>query len=157
MWRKPGQSFSAQERKRKDGDTVYVIGVFDLFHRGHLEFLEAARALGGELIVAVNGDEMVESYKRRPVSCEADRLSIIQGLRCVDHAFVINGYDNRKELIRHGVDVIVHGNDWEAASYMKQIVVDQSFLDAYKIRLEFTPYYKGVSTSSIIATIKGAP
>ena len=45
---------------------VYVIGSFDLFHRGHVELLRRARALGDRLIVAINGDDIVEKYKRRP-------------------------------------------------------------------------------------------
>lgn len=46
---------------------VYVIGSFDLFHRGHVELLRRARALGDRLIVAINGDDIVEKYKRRPL------------------------------------------------------------------------------------------
>ncbi len=149
--------WKAKPLGRKVGTTAYVIGVFDLFHRGHLEFLQAARALGDRLIVAINGDEMVSSYKRRPVNSEADRLAIVSALRCVDRAFVIGGYDNRTQLVRHKVDVIVHGDDWEPESYMEQIVVDREFLDRRGIRLQFVPYYGGVSTSSIIRAIREAP
>lgn len=141
----------------KTGTTVYVIGVFDLLHRGHLELLKASRDLGDRLVVAINGDEMVSSYKRRPVNGEADRLAIVSALRCVDHAFVILEYDNRRELIRHGVDIIVHGNDWQPDSYMRQIKVDVEFLERHEIRLQFVPYYAGVSTSSIIRAIQEAP
>ncbi|MCH7868290.1 MAG: adenylyltransferase/cytidyltransferase family protein [Myxococcales bacterium] len=139
------------------GTTVYVIGVFDLFHRGHLEFLEASRSLGDRLVVAINGDEMVSTYKRRPVNDETDRLAIVSALRCVDRAFVIEEYDNRQELIRHGVDIIVHGNDWQPDSYMNQIKVDSDFLERHRIRLQFIPYYPGVSTSSIIRAIQESP
>ncbi len=75
---------------------VYVIGVFDLFHRGHVEFLKQARSLGKNLIVAVNGDEMVASYKRKPFYCELDRLEILKSCKFVDEAFIITGYDNKE-------------------------------------------------------------
>ena len=52
--------------KMNNMKNVYVIGVFDLFHFGHVELLRRARALGDRLIVAINGDDMVASYKRRP-------------------------------------------------------------------------------------------
>lgn len=154
MERSVWKSFGAKRSRDTAGPIVYAIGVFDLFHRGHLEFLEAARALGSRLVVAVNGDEMVTSYKRKPVHCEADRLTIVRALRCVDQAFVIRGYDNKPALMRHKVDMIVHGDDWKPESYMKQIVVDQEFLDRNRIVLHFVPYYKGVSTSAIIRDLR---
>ncbi len=152
-----GGGWKAKPLGQSPGTTVYAIGVFDLFHRGHLEFLKSARALGDRLVVAINGDEMVTSYKRRPLNNEADRLAIVSALRCVDRAFVIEGYDNRSELIRNEIDIIAHGDDWEPVSYMKQIVVDQRFLDQQGICLQFVPYHAGVSTTSIIQAIRGAP
>lgn len=42
---------------------VYVAGAFDLFHIGHLDFLEKARALGDFLIVGLHTDPVVNQYK----------------------------------------------------------------------------------------------
>ena len=81
---------------------VYVIGSFDLFHRGHVELLRRARALGDRLIVAINGDDIVEKYKRRPYIKEDDRLAVVQACRYVDEAFVIHTFDN-KEVICNGI------------------------------------------------------
>lgn len=67
---------------------VYVIGVFDLFHFGHVELLRRAKELGDRLIVAINGDEMVASYKRRPFLSERDRLEVVKACRYVDE---VNG------------------------------------------------------------------
>ena len=75
---------------------VYVIGSFDLFHRGHVELLRRARALGDRLIVAINGDDIVEKYKRRPYIKEDDRLAVVQACRYVDEAFVIHTFDNKE-------------------------------------------------------------
>ncbi len=137
------------------GATVYVIGVFDLFHRGHLSFLERARACGERLVVAINGDDMVASYKRRPIHSEEDRLAIVGALRCVDHAFVIRDYDNRRAMLEHEVDIVVHGDDWEARSYMEQIRVSERFLERHGIELRFIPYTEGISTSAILERIRG--
>ena len=100
---------------------VYVIGVFDLFHRGHVEFLKKAKALGQNLIVAVNGDDMVASYKRKPFYSEEDRLEIIKSCKYVQEAFIIRGYDNKQYIEAYNIDAIVHGNDWERKSYLHQI------------------------------------
>lgn len=42
---------------------VYVAGAFDLFHVGHLDFLEQARKLGDYLIVGLHTDPIVNRYK----------------------------------------------------------------------------------------------
>ena len=43
---------------------VYTSGTFDMLHANHIKMIEYARALGDILIVGVNTDELVASYKR---------------------------------------------------------------------------------------------
>ena len=133
---------------------VYVIGVFDLFHRGHVEFLKKAASLGENLIVAINGDDMVASYKRRPFYPEEDRLAIIKACKYVHEAFIINGYDNKEYIEKYEIDAIVHGNDWERESYLQQIRVTDDYLKTRNAELVLVPYTAGVSTSHIIKQIK---
>jgi len=133
---------------------VYVIGVFDLFHRGHVEFLRKAKSLGQNLIVAINGDEMVASYKRKPFYSEHDRLEIIKACKYVDEAFIIREYDNKEYIEKYKVDAIVHGNDWEKNSYMHQIRVTEDYLKEKNAELVLVPYTSGISTSQLINLIK---
>ena len=65
---------------------VLANGCFDLLHVGHLRYLEAARALGDLLVVALNGDASVRALKGvgRPRVPLADRAELLAGLRCVD-------------------------------------------------------------------------
>ena len=136
-------------------DLVYVIGVFDLFHRGHVELLRRSRALGKRLLVALNSDRLVAEYKgRRPIFPQDDRLAIVQACRHVDEAFVIDSYDNRDVLLRHGVSAVVHGDDWSRASYLEQIRVTEGFLAAHHVDLVFLPYTSGVSTSDYLKRIR---
>lgn len=135
-------------------ENVYVIGVFDLFHRGHVEFLKKARSLGKNLIVAVNGDEMVASYKGKPLYSESDRLEILKSCRFVDEAFIISVYDNKEFIEKYKIDAIVHGDDWEVNSYMKQIRVTKEYLKEKKVELVLLPYTSGISTSQIRKMIK---
>lgn len=135
---------------------VYVIGVFDLFHRGHVELLRKSKELGERLIVAINGDDMVASYKRRPFTSETDRLAVIEAIKYVDEAFVIKDYDNKEFIKKHQIDAIVHGDDWEEESYMKQICVTREFLDENGVSLILVGYTKGISTSELISNIRGA-
>ena len=111
--------------------TVYVIGVFDLFHRGHVELLKKAKGLGDRLIVAINSDEMVANYKRKPVINENDLY-----------------------VIKYNVDIIVHGDDWTGEGYLNQICMTPEFLQKHQIELVYLPYTKGISTSKIIKSIQ---
>jgi cytidyltransferase-like protein len=131
-------------------EVVLVVGVFDLFHVGHLNLLRAAREHGDRLVVVVNGDDLTRSYKRPPVINEQDRLAIVNACRFVDHAEISNDYDIRDAVARHGITKIVHGDDWEIASYKRQIKCDDEYLAERGVRLVMVPYTEGVSTSDII-------
>ena len=133
---------------------VYVIGVFDLFHIGHVKLLERAKALGDKLVVSVNGDDMVASYKRKPYFNEHDRLEIVKACRYVDETFIIRQYDNKEVIKKYAVNKIVHGDDWEEESYMEQICVTPEFLKENNCELVLLPYTQGVSTSKLIDQIK---
>ncbi len=135
-------------------DTVYVIGVFDLFHRGHVELLRRARELGNRLIVAINGDEMVGTYKRRPIVSERDRLAVVEACRYVDEAFLIGTYDNKPIIEKYNVSAIVHGDDWDRSSYLKQIRVTEEYLAERGIEMVFLKATEGITTTGIIQRIQ---
>jgi glycerol-3-phosphate cytidylyltransferase len=136
---------------------VYVIGVFDLFHRGHVELFRRARELGDKLIVAVNGDEMTAAYKRRPFFSEQDRLELVKACRYVDDAFIASEFDNRDFVLRYKIKKIVHGNDWSHESYIKQIRLSEEFIAEHKIEMVYLPYWSGISTSQLVRTIQASP
>lgn len=65
---------------------VLTSGSWDLFHVGHAEYLERAKALGDLLIVGVDSDEKVRARKgpHRPVVPEEERVRILCHVRHVD-------------------------------------------------------------------------
>ena len=135
---------------------VYIIGVFDLFHTGHVELLRRAKELGDKLVVAINSDDIVEQYKRRPFIDEENRLKVIQACKYVDEAFVIRTFDNKDVVLKYVVSIIVHGNDWVGDSYLEQIKLTPQFISKHQIELIYLPYTKGISTSEIIQKIKNS-
>lgn len=56
---------------------VYVDMVGDLFHPGHVALLRAARTFGERLIVGVLSDEVVATYKHKPIMTLAERVAVI--------------------------------------------------------------------------------
>src|SRR2546427_3500681 len=80
---------------------VFTNGVFDLLHVGHVRYLQAARALGDALLVAVNGDASVRALKgpARPINSEEDRAEILAALACVDFVTIFRT-ERVTELLR---------------------------------------------------------
>ena len=71
------------EQWRSAGETITLAnGCFDLLHVGHIRYLDAARQLGGKLVVAVNSDESVRALKGegRPLMPAAERAAMFAGI-----------------------------------------------------------------------------
>ncbi len=77
---------AARARLRDAGlKLVFTNGVFDILHVGHVRYLEAARALGDALVVAINSDDSVRALKGagRPLINEGERAEILAALSAV--------------------------------------------------------------------------
>jgi rfaE bifunctional protein nucleotidyltransferase chain/domain len=76
--------------KHQDKKIVLTSGTFDLFHTGHLHYLEAVKAHGDILVVLLSGDVRVKARKgdTRPIIPEADRAEILDALRIVDYVLI---------------------------------------------------------------------
>src|SRR4051812_44430585 len=130
---------------------VFTNGVFDLLHRGHVEYLFAARELGDVLVIGLNADASVRRLKgpTRPVNQEMDRAIVLAGLACVD-AVTIFDEDTPAELISTLVpDVLVKGADYAADQ-----VVGRETVEAAGGKLVLIPLVDGRSTTSILQRIQ---
>ncbi len=65
-----------------------VSGYFNPLHVGHLDMMEAARALADALVVIVNNDAQQVLKKGKVITSETDRLRIVEALRVADAALV---------------------------------------------------------------------
>ena len=102
-------------RASRQGRTIALAnGIFDLFHVGHLRYLEGARALADVLVVAVNSDASTRRNKGpgRPVVPEAERAEIVAALRCVDHVVVFGSRTVVPVIRKLRPDVHVKGTDY---------------------------------------------
>jgi cytidyltransferase-like protein len=99
---------------------VYVDMVGDLFHAGHIRFLQRARALAEEraggndvrLVAGLMGDEAAASYKRKPVQPLVERMIVVGACRYVDE--VVGDAPMPVDdafLDAHAIDLVVHGDD----------------------------------------------
>lgn len=129
---------------------VFTNGCFDILHRGHVEYLYSARALGDALVVAVNTDASVRGLKGpgRPVVPLRDRLYVLAGLGCVD-AVTPFDEDTPRELIAQLLpDVLTKGGD-----YRPEDVVGGREVRAAGGEVMILPFVQGRSTTRIIRTM----
>jgi len=132
---------------------VYIDGVFDLFHRGHLESLRKAKHSFNDpentfLIVGIVSDKDCESYKRTPIISEDDRVEIIKNIKFVDEIVFPCPMTMTLEFIeKNNIDLVVHGfsND---ADREKQKKFFAPIIDSGKFKE--IDYYSKISTTDII-------
>ncbi len=131
----------------KNGRVVFVDGVFDLFHFGHLEFLRQARYFGEYLIVGIHSDATVEKYKRRPIIPEYQRYAIIRSIKTVDATIEDSPLEITQKFInKWKISAVVHGDDAVYPEFYK-VPINLGIM-------RYVPYTKYVSTSLIISMIK---
>jgi len=129
---------------------VFTNGVFDLLHRGHVEYLEESRALGQRLVVGVNSDASVRRLKgpRRPIVPEGERAELLAALECVDLVAIFDE-DTPERIIREvAPDVLAKGGDWAL-----EAIVGREFVEARGGRVERIRVREGWSTSRIVERI----
>lgn len=138
---------------RMKGDRiVFTNGCFDILHRGHVEYLQEAAALGDRLIIGVNSDASVKRQGKgpeRPLNDQDSRAKVLAALRLVD-AVVIFEEDTPLTLIEAIVpDVLVKGGDWAEDRIVGADVVRKNGGDVHSLRL-----VDGFSTTALVEKIR---
>ena len=129
---------------------VFTNGCFDLLHRGHVHYLEAARRLGERLVVGLNSDASVTRIKgpHRPINPQADRAEVLAALACVDLVVIFDEDDPLRLITRLRPDVLVKGADWQ-----KDKIVGADLVLAAGGRVETIAVVPDVSTTILIDRI----
>lgn len=141
-------------RPRAEETVVFTNGCFDILHRGHVEYLHAARSLGDLLVVGLNTDDSVRRLKgaARPLNTQDDRAIVLAGLAAVD-AVILFDDDTPLTLITGLLpDILVKGGDYAADD-----VVGAPEVRAAGGRVVIAPLVPGRSTSSLLDRIAQSP
>ncbi len=136
----------------KNDRIVFTNGCFDILHRGHVEYLQEAAALGDRLVVGVNSDASVRRLGKgddRPLNDQDTRAKVLAALRCVD-AVVIFDQDTPLELITAiQPDVVAKGGDWKPEQIVGADVVKARGGSVHSLKL-----VDGFSTTSLVERIR---
>lgn len=143
------------KQKLVTNKTVYTGGTFDLIHAGHVNFLKQC-ATYGSVIVSLNTDEFIESYKgQAPIMDYEERRAVLLEFRCVDGVIPNEGgADSKPAILEVMPDIIAIGSDWARKDYHKQMGFTQDWLDDWGFDLLYIPYTEGISTTEIKQRLK---
>jgi D-glycero-beta-D-manno-heptose 1-phosphate adenylyltransferase len=127
-------------------------GIFDLFHVGHLRYLEGAKAEADLLVVGVNSDASARRQGKgpgRPIVPQAERAEIVAALACVDHVVVFDGKDVVEVIRALRPDVQVKGTD-----YTPETIPEAEEVRRYGGRVAVAGDPKDHSTTSLIEALR---
>lgn len=131
---------------------VFTNGVFDVLHRGHVTYLEQARALGASLVVALNTDASARRLGKgpdRPLNNQTDRAVVIAALESVS---LVTWFDENTplELISQlQPDVLVKGGDYDMRKLAETAVVE-----SYGGKAVSIAFVDGYSTTALVSKIR---
>lgn len=132
---------------------VFTDMVADLFHIGHVKFLESAKAQGDYLIVGIHSDRDVASEKRTPIMNMHERAHVVESCRYVDKIVLDAPYGISEEFLEfHHIDLVVHAHPVEE---------EELYYPRYKVPISLAKFRRleynfGISTSEILARISGS-
>jgi rfaE bifunctional protein nucleotidyltransferase chain/domain len=143
-----------QGHKERGAAIVFANGCFDVLHVGHVRYLEAARAEGGILVVAVNSDASVRTLKGpgRPVLDEMARARLVAALRAVDYVVIFDESTVAPLLEELRPDVHAKGTD-----YSLDTVPERATAEKLGIRVAIVGDPKNHSTRALLQSLRKVP
>ncbi|URI11408.1 adenylyltransferase/cytidyltransferase family protein [Aquincola tertiaricarbonis] len=132
---------------------VFTNGVFDLLHRGHVQYLHQASQLGASLIVALNTDRSARGLGKgpeRPINTELDRALVIAGLGSVALVTFFDEPTPVELLARVRPDCYVKGGDYDMEK-----LAETALVRSWGGRSLAIPFVDGYSTTRIVQRMAG--
>src|SRR5438270_13289249 len=132
---------------------VFTNGVFDILHRGHVTYLEQARALGRSLVVALNSDASVRRLGKggdRPINPLEDRMAVVAALESVA---LVTWFDEDTPLARIlecRPEHLVKGGDWAPDR-----IVGAAEVRGWGGQVHSIPFQHERSTTALLSRIRG--
>ncbi|WP_034388899.1 D-glycero-beta-D-manno-heptose 1-phosphate adenylyltransferase [Deinococcus sp. YIM 77859] len=132
---------------------VFTNGCFDLLHRGHITYLNQAKALGDVLVVGLNDDDSVRRLKgpSRPINPAEDRAQVLAALSGVDYIVTFSEDTPARLIEALRPDVYVKGGD-----YTRETLPEAPLVESLGGEVRLLPYLEDRSTTGIIERVRRA-
>ncbi|WP_444860484.1 glycerol-3-phosphate cytidylyltransferase [Pseudomonas putida] len=110
--------------------TVITYGTFDILHRGHINLLKRARALGDRLVVGLSSDEFNAGKHKSSLLNYENRKIVLESIRYVDFVFPEDNWEQKvSDISKYEAQIFVMGNDWEGKFDMLKEYCEVVYLD----------------------------
>ncbi|MDZ4296386.1 MAG: HAD-IIIA family hydrolase [Patescibacteria group bacterium] len=139
---------------RRQGKRIVTFnGSFDVLHVGHVRALAEARRQGDVLMVLLNSDSSVRSYKgpQRPLVPEGERAELLAALEAVDYVVLFDEINPRKLLAKITPHIHCNGADWGKDCIERNVVEEGGGSRIHVLR-----WSKARSTSALVERIADA-
>lgn len=134
--------------------TIYIGMSADLLHPGHLNIINEARKIGGDIVVGLLTDKAIASYKRLPYMDFEQRKVVIENIKGVTKVIPQETLDYVPNLLKIKPDYVLHGDDWKTGvqASIRQRIVET--LAQWGGKVIDIPYTKGISSTQLNAVLK---
>ena len=123
----------------------YTQGTYDMFHIGHLNLIKHAKEKCDYLIVGVNTDELVKSYKNKTAIVPLEeRMEIIGAIKYVDKVVACDTLDKKVAFEKNHFNLLFVGDDWKGNERWAKTEKEMAELG---VKLEFLPYTKNTNST----------
>ncbi len=128
---------------------VAFSGSFDLLHFGHIEVIKEAKNQGDILILLLNSDLSIKSYKgpSRPIIPQEQRSQMLAALEAVDFVVIFDEINPKKILGDIKPNIYCNGSDW-GENCIEREVVEKNGGKIYVLK-----WQNGFSTTELIEKI----
>lgn len=133
---------------------IYIGMSADLLHPGHLNIIEKAREIGGDIIIGLLTDKAIASYKRLPYMTWEQRKVVVENVKGVTQVIPQETLDYVPNLLRIKPDYVLHGDDWKTGP---QAETRQRIIDVMKNwggTVIDIPYTEGISSTALNQALK---
>ncbi len=142
-----------REKMRAEGKKVSLTnGVFDLLHAGHLTSIRNARKHGDALVMLINSDASVRALKGpgRPIQNQETRAEMLSQLEDVDAIVIFSSERLVAEIEALKPDAYCKAGDYTLETMHQG---ERAALEKCGAQIFFTPFLKGVSTTTFIQSV----
>ena len=130
----------------------YTQGVYDMFHIGHLNLINHAKEYCDYLIVGVNSDDLVLSYKGKvPIIRQEDRRIIVENIKAVDECVIVTTLDKITIWNKIHFDAIFIGDDWKGNPRWEKTELD---LAEFGVDVIYLPHTDGICSTQLSRILK---